>query len=82
MDDLIHSNDSYSALILQMIMAILPTFAAMSTAVYRDAPCTGTKNTSERAFVHTQNDHFGSIFVPERCCAASVVNRHISDGLS
>lgn len=49
-----------------------------------DSSCAGTKNISDRAFVHTQNANFGSIFVPERCCAASFlkVNRHISDRFS
>ena len=43
--------------------------------------CAGTKNISDRAFVHTRNADFGLIFVAERCCTASVlkVNRHISD---
>ena len=46
-----------------------------------DSSCANTKNISDWAFVHTQNADFGSSFVPERCCAASVlkVNRHISD---
>ena len=52
---------------------------AMST-LYRIA-LGPTPKTSDRAFFHKQN---GSLFVPERCSAASVlkVNRHISDRLS
>ena len=35
-----------------------------------DGSCAGTNNTSERAFVHTQNANFGSIFVPAQCYGA------------
>ena len=31
-----------------------------------DSPCAGTKNISDRAFVHTQNADLGSIFMPGR----------------
>ena len=46
--------------------------------------CAGTKDISHRAFVHTHNADFGSIFVPERWIAGSVlkVYRHISDRFS
>ena len=49
-----------------------------------DSSCAGNRNTSERAFLRTQDTDFESIFVPERCFAASVlkVNRHISDRFS
>ena len=38
---------------------------AMSSP-YRIALVPAPKNISDRAFVHTQNAYFGSIFVPER----------------
>ena len=50
-----------------------------------DSTCAGTKNIiSDSAFVHTHDADFGSFFVPERCCAASVVkvNHHMSDRFS
>ena len=31
-----------------------------------DSSCAGTKKISDRAFVHTQNADYGSIFMPER----------------
>ena len=50
-----------------------------------DSSCTSTKNISDGAFVHIQHRFkIDLIFVPERCCAASVVkvNRYISDRFS
>ena len=51
------------------------TSLPVAQAVYTlpDSSCAGTKNMSDRAFVLTQNADFGSIFVPEGCCAASVL---------
>ena len=61
-----------------------PSIMAPYTRMALVAVPASTKNVSERAFVRTQNINFGSFFVPERCCAASVlkVNHHISDRFS
>ena len=59
-------------------------FIKATSTLYRIAHSACTKNISDRAFVHTQNHDIRSIFVPERCCAASVLklNRHISNRFS
>ena len=61
-------------------MAVTSLPVAQAVYTLPDSSCAGTKNISDRAFVFTQNADFRSIFVPERCCATSVlkVNRYIS----